>query len=256
MSKNFELMQRARIGLGGSATLTGGTLDAPLESKTERTAETAPVAVTDGSETQEECLKLVQRLFLTPGQKPPKVVVFAAIDSGNGCTHLCAASGRLLADSVSGSVCLLDGNFRTPSLAEAFGVENHNGLADCLRQPGAVRQFSKQLDRHNLSLLSAGSQAKDSLNLLSCDRLKERMTELRGAFDYLLIDAAPLNAYADAIVFGRFSDGVVLILEANVTRREAALRVAEGLRTAKIPVLGAVLNKRTFPIPALLYKRI
>jgi Mrp family chromosome partitioning ATPase len=86
--------------------------------------------------------------------------------------------------------------------------------------------------------------------------MKERLAELRSAFDYVLIDAPPLNSYADAMVFGRLADGVVLVLEANATRREAALRVAESLRSAKISVLGAVLNKRTFPIPSALYKRL
>jgi Mrp family chromosome partitioning ATPase len=86
--------------------------------------------------------------------------------------------------------------------------------------------------------------------------MKERLAELRSTFDYVLIDAPPLNSYADAMVFGRLADGVVLVLEANATRREAALQVAESLRSAKISVLGAVLNKRTFPIPSALYKRL
>jgi len=47
-----------------------------------------------------------------------------------------------------------------------------------------------------------------------------------------------------------------LVLEANVTRREVALQVADRLRGMKIKVLGAVLNKRTFPIPESVYHRI
>jgi Mrp family chromosome partitioning ATPase len=48
----------------------------------------------------------------------------------------------------------------------------------------------------------------------------------------------------------------VLVLEANNTRREAAMRVTEQLNMAQIKVLGAVLNKRTFPIPEPLYRRL
>jgi Mrp family chromosome partitioning ATPase len=150
----------------------------------------------------------------------------------------------------------VEGNFRTPSLPGLFGVDNHHGLADSLRQEGAIRGFAKQAGRDNVWLLSTGSLGRDDVNLLNCDRMKERIAELRSAFDYVLIDAPPLNSYADAMVFGRLADGVVLVLEANATRREAALRVAESLRSAKISVLGAVLNKRTFPIPSALYKRL
>lgn len=205
---------------------------------------------------KEESLKFVQRLFLTPGQAPPKAVMFAAIDSGNGCSGICTIVAELLAENVSGSVCLVEGNFRSPSLPSIFGVDNHHGLVDSLGQTGSIRQFAKQVGSVNLWLLSSGSLKKDSLNFLNSDRMKERFAELRREFDYLLIDAPPLNAYADAMVLGQLVDGVVLVLEANATRREAALRVTEGLRAAKIPVLAAVLNKRMFPIPAALYKRL
>jgi succinoglycan biosynthesis transport protein ExoP len=253
MSEKYELIQEARIRLGGSASRAERAVGAAARNKTSTIAEIlaeAPPA------TREESMKLVQSLFLTSEQTPPKAVVFAAIDSGNGCTRLCAITAQLLAENVSGSVCLVEGNFRTPSLPDLFGVDNHHGLADSLRQEGAIREFAKQTGRDNLWLLSSGSLGKDSVNLLNCDRMKERITELRGAFDYVLIDAPPLNSYTDAIVLGRLADGIVLVLEANATRREAALRVTQSLQAARIPVLGAVLNKRTLPIPSVLYKRI
>jgi Mrp family chromosome partitioning ATPase len=250
MSKNFELLQRAEIGIGDSLmnVAIGGS------GKTEEQAKVAPATVVEPA-VREESLKLVQRLFLTPGQAPLKAVMFAAIDSGNACSRLCAVTAELLAESASRSVCLLEGNFRTPSLPDVFGVDNHYGLSDSLRQEGPIRGFTKQI-RKDLWLLSAGEQWKESLNLLNCDRMKERIAELRKEFDYLLMEVPPLNVYADAMVLGRLLDGVVLVLEANTTRREAALRVAENFRTAKIPVLGAVLNNRTFPIPRALYKRL
>lgn len=203
---------------------------------------------------REESLKLVQRLFRPSGPAVQKAVIFAAIDSKNGCSGLCALFARLLAESVSGSVCLVEGNFRTPTLPNVLGVENHYGLADALRQEGPIRNFAKQIGPDNCWLLSSGSLLQDSLNLLTGDRMKERLSELRKEFDYLVIDAPPLTAYADAMVLGRLVDGVVLVLEANETRREAALQVTENLRTSQIPVLGAILNNRTFPIPAALYK--
>jgi succinoglycan biosynthesis transport protein ExoP len=55
---------------------------------------------------------------------------------------------------------------------------------------------------------------------------------------------------------GQLTDGLVLVLEANSTRREAALRITENLNAAHVQILGAVLNKRTFPIPGPLYSRL
>jgi len=49
------------------------------------------------------------------------------------------------------------------------------------------------------------------------------------------------------------ADGLVVVLEANATRREAAVRITDTLRASNVRVLGAVLNKRTFPIPESVY---
>ena len=254
MTKHIDLMPQAEAYAGSVSALGRET----IANETKRPAATDVVGGLSGldSGVREESLKLVQRLFRSAGQAPPKTVMFATIDSDHGCSALCAVVGRLLAESVSGSVCLVDGNFRTPTLAKALGVENHYGLADALRREGAIRSFAKQAEPSNLWLLSSGSLLQDSLDLLNGARLKERLSELRSEFDYLLIDAPPLSAYADGVILSRLVDGVVLVLVASGTRREAALRVTESLRTSNIPILGAVLNNRTFPIPDALYRRL
>jgi Mrp family chromosome partitioning ATPase len=58
------------------------------------------------------------------------------------------------------------------------------------------------------------------------------------------------------MLLSRWTDGVVLVLEANATRRDAARRVKEILNAANVSVLGVVLNNRTFPIPDVLYRRL
>jgi len=250
MSKNHDLLQQAGIRLDTFVPLTEKTVAAEYLKQTPVTGEflaEAPAAI------REESLKLVQRLFLTPEQDPPKTVMLAAIDSGSGCSLLSAITAGLLAENVSGSVCLVDANFRTPPPPGIF-ESNHHGLADALRQEGAICGFAKQGRRNNLWLLSSGAPGGDSQGLLNGDRIKERVAELRREFSFVLIDAPPLNAFGDALVIGRLVDGVVLVLEANSTRREVALRIAEKLRAAKIRVLAGVLNKRTFPIPQVLYK--
>jgi len=254
MSKNYELLQQAEIGLGTVTAFPAGRDASAPESLPRETTEAALSGVEPS--VREESMKLVHRLFLTPGLAAPKAVVFAAIDSKNGCGWLSAVVAQLLAKSVPRSVCLVEGNFRTPSLPKLFGTKKRQGFSDALQQEGAIRGFATQVGSENLWLLSAGSAGPESTVLLNGDRMKGRVKELRSEFDYILIDAPPMNAFADGAALGRLADGVVLVLEANVTRREAALRVTENLRNENIPVLGAVLNSRTFPIPSALYKRL
>src|ERR1700743_894159 len=64
----------------------------------------------------ETTLGLVQRIFLQSTVDFPRTVVFAAIDHGNGCSQIAASVAETLAGSASGTVCLVEANFRSPSL--------------------------------------------------------------------------------------------------------------------------------------------
>ncbi len=185
------------------------------------------------------------------------MVAFAGIDHGNGCSRDLRARRGDPGEKYSWHrSALVEANLRSPALPEMFGTTNHHGLTDALLQDGPIRSFTKPVRGDNLWLLSSGALAADSANLLNSDTLKTRFAELRKEFDFVLIDAPPLTRYSDAIALGQMTDGFVLVLEANSTRREAALQVAEDLRASNIRILGAVLNKRTFPIPETLYNRL
>jgi protein-tyrosine kinase len=256
MSKNYELIQQADIRLDVPALSqpTTNPLSSPADKKNEN-AKTMRLYL-DDNVTREESFKLVQNVFLRRGEGSPRVVVFAGIDSGNGCSAICTYTAETLASQKLGTVCLVDANLRSPSLPEHFGISNHYGLTDALSTQGAIRDFATLVVPDNLWLLSCGSLASESPRFLNSANLKSRIAELRAEFDYVLIDTPPLNSYADGIAIGQLADGLVLVLEANATRREAAGKVTENLRAAQIKILGAVLNKRTYPIPRALYNRL
>jgi Mrp family chromosome partitioning ATPase len=75
-------------------------------------------------------------------------------------------------------------------------------------------------------------------------------------FHRVVIHSSPLGVAGDSLPLGRWTDGVVLVLEAHSTRREAARRAKENLEMADVRMLGVVLNNRTFPIPESLYRRL
>jgi capsular exopolysaccharide synthesis family protein len=253
MSKNFELMQQAEIGLDISVNGEPKLDSAPLKGKRNGNGQRLRFNVND-KECREESFRLVQNIFLLRSEESPRVVVFAGIDSGNGCSWICGHAAEALASQKLGTVCLVDANLRSPALPGMFGVNNHFGLTEALSKSGPIRDFTKVIRSDNLSLLSCGTLGAESPNLLNSETMKVRMAELRKEFDYVLIDCAPLSTYSDGVVAGQLADGLVLVLEANSTRREAAMRVADTLRAAQVKILGAVLNKRSFPIPEPLYR--
>jgi protein-tyrosine kinase len=203
-----------------------------------------------------ELSKLVQRIFLLPGSEYNHTVVFTSADSGSGCSWICARVGELLASQVTGSVCLVDANMESPTLHDQFGVANHNGLSDALQNPGTIRGYVSQLSRRNLALVSCGSELEAGQQLVTTDRMRARMSELRSEFDYILIDCPAVSVSNVALSLGTASDGMVLVLKANETRKDKARGVVRDLQNAKVKVLGAVLNQRTFPIPDKIYNKL
>ena len=182
------------------------------------------------------------------------MAVFAGVDHGNGCSRICTSVGEILAKNSSRPVCLVNANFRTSNVPSVFGSTSNQGLTDALLQKGPITSFVKPVVGTNLWTLPSGAIATDSPNLLSADSLPDRILELRKDFDFVIIDTAPLSRYSDALILGQHSDGLVLVLEADATRRESASAAVAGLHAANVPILAAVLNKRTFPIPEKLYK--
>ncbi len=79
---------------------------------------------------------------------------------------------------------------------------------------------------------------------------------LRVAFDNILIDCRSLRSSADAAVLSGSVDGVVIVVEAGHSRRDEILNARRTIETAGGTFLGFVLNKRRYPVPEWLYKRL
>jgi len=252
LSRNFELLSQLgriqEILQKPEAVPSVLSEEPPIESL----VPTTTIAVQGSA--REEVIKLARNLFFVPGAGAPHRVVFAGTESGAGCSWICSHAAEILATQVRGSVCLVDCNLRAPTLHQRLGAPNHHGLSDTLLGSGSVRQYVHRLSQPNLYLLSSGSVKEVEQALLASDSMRSRAAELYSQFDYVLFDVAALSTCNDGIVLGRFADGVVLVLRANSSRRETALKAVEDLKAAKVEALGAVLNQRTFPIPDAIYK--
>ena len=205
----------------------------------------------------DEVMNLVQRVFILPGiARAPGAVAFCGVYAGDGCSWVCAHAGEVLADQGAGSVCVVDANLRAPSLHDYFRFDNGEGFADAAKDSRPMHEFARRASGSNLWLITAGNVGREPNGALNPARLRARITELRGDFDHVLIDTPPIHSYGDAILLGQTTDGVILVVSSNSTRREPARLAKENLDAAKVPLLGAVLNKRTFPIPEVVYRML
>jgi Mrp family chromosome partitioning ATPase len=79
---------------------------------------------------------------------------------------------------------------------------------------------------------------------------------LRVSFDNILIDCRSLRASSEAAVLGSSVDGVAVVVAAGQTRRDEILNAQRTIEQAGGKFLGFVLNKRRYPVPEWLYRRL
>jgi Mrp family chromosome partitioning ATPase len=245
MSKNFELLQR--VPKDDHFNLPDEP--APVSQK-------APTGFPLKKEPRDtEITKLVQRLFSHAGKGiGPKAVSFSGITRDDRSSWICARAGEALAEQEDTSVCVVDANLWSPQLRVHMAAANPIGLAEALTTKSPIRNFATPLSGENLWLIPSGL-VKPGFPP-SLERYRERFAELREAFDYILISAPALRRETEATFIAQLADGVVLVVEANQSRRETVRRAKEQLESAQVRLLGAVLDQRTFPIPEKLYRRL
>jgi len=247
MSRNFEVLCRVEQQENALTTESTVVVSALLDDKRAY----APAWKTS-SPAHSEILKLVQALFLSSANSPHRVL-FCGVDTGEGSRRVCASAAKALAGEVSSRVCLVDAKVLGPPLPRSVDLDEPVfPPSNPVERSGPV---ARQIDG-NLWFVSAGDLRSAGDSNSGAEQMCSNLLDLQKEFGYLLVDAPPLGADIIASVLGQVMDGVVLILEANATRRVKARSVIQILDAANVRLLGTVLNNRTFPIPEKLYRRL
>jgi protein-tyrosine kinase len=239
MSQNFELLSQLEV-----EPALGDTIPKP-QSETAIAADNPQTAFVN-----QELTNLAQAVFLSRNGDGPHEVVICGVDEESASSAICLALGRILARCSGQPVCLVDANIRTSRLSHLL---NKDRLA-AVPIAGWERAEKVEKDLWLTSIAAFGSMHADSL--APRDLLKKYLDDLRESFAFILIDAPGVSARGDAAMLSQFSSGAILVIEANSTRKAAALKAKKALEDMNVRLLGCVLNNRTFPIPEKLYRRL
>ena len=173
---------------------------------------------------------------------PHKVVVITSSVPEEGKTtlsfNLACALGQVK------KVLLVDGDLRRPKIGKLVGRDSKlPGLADLVAGHAQVSQCVFFDERAGIHLLPAGTVPPNPLELLSSKRFEDVVTKLKGAFDIVLIDSAPLQLVSDAQVLSQFASSVIYVVKADATPYQVAQNGLKKLRRVNAPILGVVLNQ-------------
>jgi len=202
---------------------------------------------------EEQIRGLVRQVFLPGWPRPAHQVVFSAVDSETDISSICMQVGLALSAEVSGTTCLVEANLSSPGLEQVVERNGHDLIANQKTSP--FREPSSRLS-NELWLIPRSVFLGENEHGLSEPWLRDRLAELRKNFDYTVLYGPPAGGGSEAALLASLCDGMVLVVEANSTRRVAAQKVKEKLHAANARLLGAVLSQRTFPIPQMIYKKL
>jgi len=175
--------------------------------------------------------------------EPLTTLLITSVGQGAGKTTVAANLGVVCAQAGL-RVVLIDTDLRIPGLHQLFHLDNLTGLTDLLvGDVQNVEECMVTLGIDNLCLITSGPVPPNPSELLGSRRMESVLAGVKKSADLVILDAPPVLAVTDAAVLASRVDGVILLIEAKRTSREAARRAYETLQRVGAPILGVVLTK-------------
>ena len=151
-------------------------------------------------------------------------------------TNLAAALSR----SSSKKTLLLEGDLRRPSIRESLGLPAVPGVVEWFRGGIELDDVIYNLGQPGFWLLPAGTPCENPLEIMQLPKLTELFEHISAMFDWIIVDSTPLVPLADTPVWGRYTDGALLVTRDGVSEKKPLRKALEALSPNQL--LGAVMN--------------
>ena len=139
---------------------------------------------------------------------------------------------------------LIDGDLRRPTFHKTLlNGEDRAGLTDYLAESSSLEDVICMTAIPGLFLLTSGQKVNNPSELLSRSDLPGLITKLKGRFDRIIIDSAPVNAVSDTLYLTSAAQKVILVMRAEKTPLAAIRRAIKLVRGTGATIAGTVLNK-------------
>jgi capsular exopolysaccharide synthesis family protein len=181
-------------------------------------------------------------IFSSAPDTPGRVILVSSANPAEGKTTTLANLAVALAQN-GAKVLAVDADLRRPTLYQHFGVTKIPGLTDLIVGKSAASQAIHSTKVEGLQLLPCGYLTPNPAELLGSPMMKQIIDALRAHYEWVLIDAPPLLAMADAPVLCPLVDGVVLVIAAESASKPAVMRAVDQVQSVGGKIVGLVLNK-------------
>lgn len=199
------------------------------------------VAVTQPNSPHAERFRSLRTRILHAGERK-KMQAFVVTSAGvmEGKTMTAVNLSLMLAQADGVRALLIDGDLRKPTAGDYLGLDAEVGLSEILADEATLEESIIRLEPTGLHLLPGGRPRQDVAEMLSGPRFSRLLKEVRGMFDYIIIDTPPLGIFTDATLLISRADAALIVTRAGRTRFSALERLLEPIPRER--VLGVVLN--------------
>jgi capsular exopolysaccharide synthesis family protein len=142
-----------------------------------------------------------------------------------------------------GHVLLVDTDMRKPRIHKSFGLKADKGISSVMAGDVQLKDAIFKSEVPNLDVLPCGPMPPNPAELLHTERFRQILAQCRSSYDRVVLDSPPIAPVTDPAIIGSFTDGVVLVLRAGHTTREAAQFARRQLTDAGARILGLVINR-------------
>jgi polysaccharide biosynthesis transport protein len=177
---------------------------------------------------------------------PPHVVMFTSSvpREGKSTTAMLMA---MTSRQMGKSAIIVDCDLRLPALARLLNADDKNpGLLSVLAGTDTLDEAIFQDAETGLHvLMSKSSESRGPLNaadVLSSDRFRNLIEQLKASYDLVILDTPPALIVADARIVSGLADAVVHVVRWNHTPRGAVLEGLKELRAVHAPIAGMALS--------------
>lgn len=190
----------------------------------------------------EEAIKTLRTNIQFTG-KNVKTIMFTSCFPNEGKSdvtfQLCQEIGNM-----GKRALLIDADIRKSAYVSRYRIKQKvNGLSQYLSGQLAKEFLIYQTNFLNVDIIFAGPMAPNPSELLEEEAFRELLAEVRGYYDYIIIDTPPVGSVIDAAIIAKESDGAVLVIESERVSYKVAQKSMEQLEKTGCKILGAVLNK-------------
>ncbi len=142
-------------------------------------------------------------------------------------------------------VLVIDGDLRLPSMERYFRLKHREvGLVDFVTKKTKLEECLIQPFENTptLHLLPPGNAPLVPAAIFSNPRYIQGLQYLEKLYDFIIIDAPPLDSASELLSICKHVDGLIITVRAGISSKGSLYDLVSNLRTANAPLIGFVFN--------------